>query len=500
VHGGFRPGDLSYVQGWGWGAFYILMGSFLYSGRRLTIAVFGLSCLAFGHSWAPDAGQHADAAKAGANSRPAQVKIEIRGRVVDLNGAVVGNAMVLFRTKQAGGCALDNGRPSSTVAAQTNQFGEFSAMLPPAEYAVWIQGFPKRCVEFTVTGASSTAEPLNLNISPEDQIRDSTLPESRFQKVAGTEAISCGRVGINKDRTQATGCAVRAYKDHKAFYVIYDEAGIDSFISGGMAWNGKEPPYYISYDSMGVTYDLPLPDSSLPYDSDTHLTACSKPVRVYVNASGEVDCVLERELWEQGIEAGSRETILNAGETGYYELIPALRKRLVDTEMGDDPEDKDAVRMALAKLGDREQMQALECELETGTPLEMQTVALDKISYVGGWYAIRIYRELLMPAAKARFDKARFREQGDLALSEPRWWALSSLLKVAPYPPPPGIEYGFNLAQMPEYSQIWLAWIAKNEGKLKKLQPTGKDVDLSGKPCKSIRGYLKQQVGSAALL
>lgn len=412
---------------------------------------------------------------------------------MDQVGAVVANATVLFRTKEAGGCALENGRPSSTIAAQTNQFGEFSANLPPAVYAVWIQSFPKRCMEFTVTEASRKAEPLNLKISPGDEIHDPTLPESRFQKIAGPAAKVCGRVGIKKDRVPATACAMRAYKHHKAFYVIYDEAGIDSFISGGMAWNGKELPYYIWYDSMGVSYDLPSPGSILPYDSDTHLTACSKPVRVYVNESGEVDCVLERELWEQRIEAGSRETILSSGQTGYYELIPALRKRLADTEMGDDPEDKDAVRMALARLGDREQMQALVCELQTGTSLEMQTVALDKISYVGGWYAIRIYHELLTPAAKARFDKARLREQGDLALSEPRWWALSSLLRVAPYPPPPGIDYGFNLAQMPEYSQIWLSWIAKNAGKLKKLPPTGNGVDFSEKPCQSIRHYLKQQ-------
>ncbi|MCU1331977.1 MAG: hypothetical protein JWM08_969 [Candidatus Angelobacter sp.] len=493
MHGGFRPGDLSYVQGWGWGAFYILMGSFLYWGRNLTIAVF-VSCLAFGQSpeqsarAAAGAGQQPGASKAGANSNAAQVTITIRGRVVDHVGAVVGGATVLFRAKVAGDCDFENATAEFT--AVSNQFGEFWATLRPAVYQVWVQGFHD-CVEVAVT--PTTPEPLTLKISPAYEVVDESLPESRFQKIAGPAAKNCGRVGIKKDRAPATACAMRAYKHQQAFYVIYDEQGIDSEVAGGIAWNGKDAPYSVSFDGMGLNGDSLWPSSSMPDGSHTIVSRCSKPVRVYVNDEGELDCFRDREMWEQLIERVNRETLLNAGDTGYHELIPALRKRLADTEMGDDPEDKDAVRMALAKLGDREQMQAMVCELHTGSPLEMQTVALEKVFYVGGWYAIRIYRELLTPAAKARFERARLREQGDLALSEPRWWALSSLLKVAPYPSPPGIDYGFNLAQMPEYSQIWLAWIAKNEGKLKKLQPTGNGVDFSGKPCQSIRHYLKQQ-------
>jgi hypothetical protein len=55
---------------------------------------------------------------------------------------------------------------------------------------------------------------------------------------------------------------------------------------------------------------------------------------------------------------------------------------------------------------------------------------------------------------------------------------------VAPYPLPPGIDYGFNLAQVPEYSQKWSAWIQQNQDSLKKLKPTGAGVDFSGRSCK----------------
>jgi hypothetical protein len=418
-----------------------------------------------------------------ANSNPAQTRASIQGRVVDEFGAVVASATVLFRAKASGGCDIEGG--TAEFVAVTNGYGEFFVALPPGMYGVWLQGLHD-CAEIK---ASEAAPPLTLkvNFPRRDVDDDPSLPVSRFQKIAGPRAINCGRVGINKDRAPATGCALRAYKHHKAFYVIYDEQGIDSFVSTGSAWNGtnKDVPYQIVYDSMGLSGDS-LPVGTTQMDgSHTVVTRCSQRVRVFVNDEGELDCFRDREMWEQMIEGGNRETFLNAGITGYKELVPYLKKHQADPEANDDPEDKEGLLMALAKLGDREQMQDLICELHTGSPQEMQTVALDKISYVGGWYAIRIYRELLTAAAKARFEKARLRQQSDLALSEPQWWALTGLLKVAPYPPPPGIDYGFNLAQMPEYSQIWLAWIQKYQRKLKTLEPTGAGVDFSGKECKS---------------
>lgn len=421
--------------------------------------------------------------KSAANPNPAQARIRIHGRVLDQFGAVVGNATVLLRARASGGCDFKSG--SAEFIGVTNQFGEFSAALPPGVYGVWVQGYPKPCVEATVTESPATPQPIMLKVTVGEEVVDPALPESRFQKIAGSGVLNCGHVDANKDRTQATACALRAYKHRKAFYVIYGQMGYDSIVSTGVAWNGKDVPYIVEYDSMGLSGDSLWPGSSMPDGSHTIVDRCSKPLRVFVDEEGKLDCFRDREMWEELIlERGRRETFLNAGETGYKELVPALKKRLADPEANDDPEDKEGLLLALAKLGDREQMQALVCQLHTGSPLEMQTVALDNISYVGGWYAIRIYRELLTPAAKARFEKAKLREQADLALSEPQWWALTSLLKVAPYPPPPGIGYGFNLAVMPEYAKIWLDAIQKNEGKLKKLEPTGVGVDFAAKSCK----------------
>jgi hypothetical protein len=323
-----------------------------------------------------------------------------------------------------------------------------------------------------------------LKINPVNEIPNPALPESRFQKIAGPSARNCGHVLLDKNPVVETTCAMHAFKHHKPFYVIYDDHCIDCFSAVGMAWNSKGEPYSVSYDSMGIS-DPSSPASSRPDGSFTLVIACSQPLRVYINETGKIDCFQQKELWEQSIERGSWETLISAGETGYWELIPALKKRLSDPESFDEEEEKTAIGMALAKLGDREQQQEILCKLYQGSPTEMQTVALDQIPYVGGWYAIRIYRELLTPAAEARFTKAKLRfRDGDVALAEPGWWALSSLFKIAPSPPPIGIDYGFNLAQIPEYSQRWSVWIQQNRGRLRKLKPTGEGVDFSGKSCK----------------
>jgi hypothetical protein len=191
----------------------------------------------------------------------------------------------------------------------------------------------------------------------------------------------------------------------------------------------------------------------------------------------------EKDYWEAGIAAGG-DYVLRAGNSGYKELIPALKKRYAESRAGDP--DKQNARMALAKLEDGEQQQAMVCDVLAASQLEMQQVALNEVSYVGGWYAIRIYRELLTPAAEARFLRARgLPKRSDMTLVEPRRWALVSLPKVVPSPPLASVDAGFTAAQIQDYSQKWTAWIQHNEETLKQLQPIGEGVDFSGKTCKS---------------
>ena len=408
-------------------------------------------------------------------------KQTLHGTVVDSIGAVVADALVEISPHTAGNA--DAQKKSAAITAQTDFYGQFSASLLPGSYDVCVPRFAESCRTIEIR-LSVTPEKLVLKINPVNEIPNPALPESRFQKIAGPSARNCGHVLLDKNPVVETTCAMHAFRHHKPFYVIYDDHCIDCFSAVGMAWNSKGEPYSVSYGSMGISAPS-SPGSSMPDGSFTLVIACSQPLRVYINETGKLDCFQQKELWEQSIERGSWETLISAGETGYWELIPALKKRLADPESFDEEEEKTAIKMALAKLGDREQQQDLLCKLFRSSPTESQNTALDQIPYVGGWYAIRIYRDLLRPAAAARFIKAKLRfREGDVALSEPRWWALTSLPKVAPYPLPPGVDYGFNLAQIPEYSQKWAAWIQQNRDKLKKLQPTGAGVDFSGKSCK----------------
>jgi len=360
---------------------------------------------------------------------------------------------VEIAAQPTGNTAAQPEKQPAAIPAKTDQYGQFSVSLLPGSYDVCVPRFPKSCRTIEIQ-ATVTPESLVLKISPGDHANGLTSRKSPFEQIGGPAVKNCGHVLLDKNPGHATACAMRAFQHHKAFYVVYDKPCIDCVADRGMVWNSKGSPYSVSYDSMGYSYDLQLPDYIMPDNSDTVVTRCSQPVRVYINESGELDCFEDRELWEWRIERGNQESLLSAGQTGYLELIPALKKRLSDPESFDEEDEKTAIRMALAKLGDREQMQDLVCKLHRGDPTEMQTVALDKIPYVGGWFAIRIYRELLTPGAEARFTKAkaRFRDS-DLALSEPRWWAVSSFPKVVPYPLPNGIDYGFNLALMDEYSE-----------------------------------------------
>jgi hypothetical protein len=441
------------------------------SGRKTTFLMAAVSALFFGTG-----------AIGFSQSEGKQV---LHGKVVDSFGAVVANLNVEISSRTAENTAEQPEKQPVVITTQTDSYGQFSASLLPGSYDVCVPRFAESCRTIEIR-PSVTPEKLVLKINPVNEIPNPALPESRFQKIAGPSARNCGHVLLDKNPVVETTCAMHAFKHRKPFYVIYDDHCIDCFSAVGIAWNSKGEPYSISYGSMGINNDPPSPGSSMPDGSFTLVIPCSQPLRIYVNDTGKLDCFQQKELWELLIERGDWETLISAGETGYWELIPALKKRLSDPESFDEEEEKTAIRMALAKLGDREQQQEILCDLYQGSPTEMQTVALDQIYYVGGWYAIRIYRELLTPAAEARFTKAKLRfRNGNVALAEPRWWALSSLPKVAPYPLPPGIDYGFNLAEMQEYSQKWSAWIQQNGDRLRKLKPTGEGVDFSGKSCKA---------------
>lgn len=408
-----------------------------------------------------------------ANSSQDATKVVLRGMVVDHIGAVVPHVTVELSVHA--GSAREKAEPLPVVKLEADPQGQFSAALPPGPYQVCVPLFPRSCRDVVLENAVAPVE-LVLKINPWEEVHDETLPESRFQKIAGRGAQNCGRVEVKQSRLPATACALRVFQHHKPFYVIYDEMGVDSFIATGMAWNPENEPYIVEYDSMGIGgYPLP-PRDTAPDGSYTVVTPCSRLLRIFVNEAGELDCFKHKELLQQYMEWNNYR---NVGDAGYKEFIPVLKKRLRDPEVLNDPDQKVDIELALAKLGDREQLQALVCEFRRSGPKEMQDVVMEKVPYVLGWYAIRFYQEMLAPAMDHGSSAAKKPlNDGDVMTER---LALMAFEKVY-NGPPTKVDAQTNPQQIREYARQLLAWITEHEKELKQ-PPTGKGVDFSGKSC-----------------
>lgn len=402
-------------------------------------------------------------------------KVVLRGMVVDHIGAVVRGIGVEISTREKNDGSQRDAQDVPNKL-ETDAEGQFSVALPPGPYQLCVSRFPNSCREVVVKTGVEPAH-LVLKIKPWEEVNDLTLPDSRFQKIAGSPAQNCGHVRVKEDRHPATACAIKAFQHRKPFYVIYDEMGTDSYVAQGMAWNAAGEPYLVDYDSMGFGADTLPPRDTMPDGSHTVVTPCSLPLRLYINVEGELDCFKHKELLEDYLELGRYREV---GDAGYKEFIPVLKKRLRDPDLRDDPDQQQDISLALAKLGDREQQQALVCQLLQDNPKEIEALVLDEVPYVGGWFAVRFYRAMLPPALEAG-SSTRNRQPMNSSTSRSRL-ALMALAKVYEGPPTKvGAESTPN--QVREYTQQWMAWITKNEKALKN-PPGGKGVDFSGKSCR----------------
>ncbi|HEX3092752.1 MAG TPA: hypothetical protein VHW72_09035 [Candidatus Angelobacter sp.] len=186
--------------------------------------------------------------------------------------------------------------------------------------------------------------------------------------------------------------------------------------------------------------------------------------------------------------AGGR-SLLEAGETGDPDFIAPLRSYFT-TRWASSFNRRQAV-MALARLGDKRAQQQIVCAFYGDDKIAMQDAADTDLPYVGGWFAIRLYRYLLSPEADKRFWKAKKPESSDLAYVSPAVWALMQLPKVAPNPPlAPFVPGAGDPKRVPQQEgTVWLDWIQEHQTSLQQLTPTGEGIDFSGKSCKHFKPY-----------
>jgi hypothetical protein len=181
--------------------------------------------------------------------------------------------------------------------------------------------------------------------------------------------------------------------------------------------------------------------------------------------------------------------LVEAGNTGDTDLILPLRSYLT-TRSADSFNKRQAV-MALAKLGDQRAQQQIVCAFYGDDKIAMQDTAERDLPYVGGWFAIRLYRYLLSPEADKRFWKAKKPESSDIGYVSPAVWALMQLPKVVPNPPLAPFDPGASDARRvpAQEGKVWLDWIREHETSLQQLTPTGEGIDFTGKSCRHFKPY-----------
>ena len=179
-------------------------------------------------------------------------------------------------------------------------------------------------------------------------------------------------------------------------------------------------------------------------------------------------------------------SILEAGKTGDPTLITPLRSFATSRQGGSFVQHQ-AV-LALAKLGDQKAQQQIVCNFYGDNKISMQDAAETDLPYVGGWFAIRLYRYLLSPEADRRFRKAK--NPSDLGYVSPVIWSLMLLPKIVPNLALPPFELVSDSKRDPQRdANLWLSWIHEHETSLQQLPPAGEGVDYSGKSCRHFKPY-----------
>ena len=192
----------------------------------------------------------------------------------------------------------------------------------------------------------------------------------------------------------------------------------------------------------------------------------------------------------QKIQAGDAKAVAIAGQSGDQRFVPYLKKELENHKAkGDRFAGSWPTELALARLGQTDQLQGVWCRAVTDDPKHGLWPSTYQLELVGGWFAIQGIEKLLTPEGLIRWHKPSKEEINSDAVSLPFYvTALEALPKVVPNPPekyPTGMELFMVQTHSQEHIRIWQDWIAAHQNELSKLQPTGKGVDFSPNACKN---------------
>ena len=214
-------------------------------------------------------------------------------------------------------------------------------------------------------------------------------------------------------------------------------------------------------------------------------------VSLCVEARGQTNLATDEALIQR-ILAGDIHAIAQAGASGNKAFIPYLRREL------NDQRNKNSnlspipwSRIALAKLGELDQLQEMWCICITEDPDSGIGPPVQDFVNLGGWYAYQALQKFLLPEGDIHFNRAykkylaKYPHDIDFSYEPPSYYAIKALTEITPEPP---ARWDRAKDLEPDTlkgdRQTWLDWLAAHKDELSKLQPTGVGVDFSDTACK----------------
>jgi hypothetical protein len=143
-----------------------------------------------------------------------------------------------------------------------------------------------------------------------------------------------------------------------------------------------------------------------------------------------------------------------------------------------------AMLVSLARRGETEALQELACEMFGP---DRYRVASSSVSQVGGWFAIRVYLDLL--SDPRRFDAIRPKGTRDVVIDSADVIALEQLRAVVPNLPAFAKDQIWDPVQRKRVEALWRQWVEEHKATLETLQPAGEGVIIEKQYC---RQYLKK--------
>jgi hypothetical protein len=190
--------------------------------------------------------------------------------------------------------------------------------------------------------------------------------------------------------------------------------------------------------------------------------------------------------------------IIAAGNTNDTFWIPYIEPFLkyADNQYGELAALAGAAQLALAKLGGREQLQQIACEVNFGSSQIQYLAVTRKLKYIQGSFSISLLARWIEENHK--FKQLLLDHRSDTVSPRPQDIALKVLPEIVPNPPPyssePHLDYWMSRnddEKLLPVRQAWLDWIHQNEDTIRKLAPNTEGIDATEAACKEVLAHDK---------